>query len=316
MHAAFAALPDDIERRLFASTDSDVERARAAARHLVLAGGKRLRPRLALLVAEAAGLAEDAALTIGTAAELVHAATLLHDDVVDRSDLRRGRATVNAKFGAASAVLTGDFLLAQALAQLLDADMFLATKELSAAVRSLAEAEILQLQQAFVPETTLAQSKRIADGKTAALFVWSARAVAVTADLDAERVAAAGDVGRALGYAFQVADDLLDFVPGGETGKPAFKDLREGQVTIPMQLLRIIDRRFDQALREAFATRDENAVDRAYAILRESRAERLGRQEIEDALAGARRRLDKLAGGRGLAVKFNQFIDDCTRRTA
>jgi geranylgeranyl pyrophosphate synthase len=302
-----------IEERLRASTESDVERARAAAQHLVLSGGKRVRPRLALLVAEAVGLDETTALTIGTSAELVHAATLLHDDVIDRSDQRRGQITVNAKYGAGSAILTGDFLLAQALSQLLEAELYPATRELSRAVRDLAEAEILQLQQAFQLDTTLEQTRRIAHGKTAALFIWAARAVAVTVGLPAERVAAAGDVGRALGYAFQVADDLLDFT-SRSAGKPAQKDLREGQINLPMQLVRAEDSRFAACVARAFETREESDYAAAYLAMPTARAAALAQAEITGALTAAKRGLSELSQSPAVNARFQQFIHECTQR--
>lgn len=307
------AVDVEIEKRLHDSTETDVLRARDAARHLVLAGGKRVRPRLAMLVAEAAGLDADTARIIGTAAELVHSATLLHDDVIDRSDQRRGQITVNAKYGAGSAILTGDFLLAQALSQLLDAELYLATREMSKAVRELAEAEILQLQQAFDAKTSFEQTRRVATGKTGALFSWCARGVAVSAGLPRGKVDTASEVGRSIGYAFQIADDLLDFIPS-RSGKPAHKDMREGQVTVPMQLLRRHDPVFDTLLVRAFTTREETDFAIAYDVLQSGPAELLGRMEITEALAQARAALDSLAGSPETLAKFDAFIHDCTKR--
>jgi geranylgeranyl pyrophosphate synthase len=307
-----------LEQGLLLSTDSDIERARDAARHLILSGGKRIRPRLAMLVARAVGLDTDAARCIGTAAELVHSATLLHDDVIDRSDTRRGQPTVSAKYGTGSAILTGDFLLAQALMQLTEAEYYLATRELSRAVRDLAEAEILQLQQAYELETTLAQSKRIASGKTASLFAWCARAVALTADSPPSVTEAANRLGRLVGYAFQVADDLLDFMPTARSGKPGCKDLSEGQITVPMQLVRLKHPGFEAALTHAFNTRDDAAYAQAYEVLAKTDAIPLGLAEIKDALAEATAALNELIGEQHdaaqLRADFQQFIRECTAR--
>lgn len=306
-----------IEARLREATLSDVERAHQAACHIVLAGGKRIRPRLALLAAEAVGLPSETALVIGTAAELVHTATLLHDDVIDQSDLRRGRITVNAKFGVGSAILTGDFLLSQALHQLLHADLYLATRELALSVRNLAEAELLQLERAFDPQTTIEETRRIALGKTAALFIWTTRAVALTASALPSIVEAASAFGRALGYAYQVADDLLDFCTTSVSGKPRGKDLREGQVTMPMQLLRQIDPHFAAVLRGALLTRQEGAIEAAYAILRNGQAEELAQREIAIAANEARRNLTRLASHRpALSHAFEELLEECTQRFA
>lgn len=307
------------EQRLLDSTRSDVQRAHDAARHLIGSGGKRVRPRLAMLVARAAGLAEETAQQIGTAAELVHSATLLHDDVIDRCDTRRGHPTVSAKYGIGSAILTGDFLLAQALLSLTDAELYPATRELSRAVRELAEAEILQLQEAFDPASPLSATRRIADGKTGALFAWCARAVVVTARDDATQESPAfrnaDQLGRMIGYAFQVADDLLDFLPETDAGKPVAKDLREGQVTIPMQLARQEDPALDAAIHEAFKTRSEDAFDRCYILLRQGKAEEAGRVEVATALASARDCLARLTTDPAIQRDFADYLSACTLRT-
>ncbi len=306
---------DALESRLFAGTESDVERARQAARHLVLAGGKRIRPRFALLMADVFGINEETATRIGAAAELVHTATLLHDDVIDQSDMRRGRQTVNAKYGAASAILTGDFLLAQALNELLEVELYPATRELSIAVRDLAEAEILQLQQAYRADTQLDLTRRIAYGKTAALFAWCGRAVAVTAGAETERIKTAGLIGRSLGYTFQIADDLLDFITGTSAGKPAKKDLHEGQITVPMQLLRAEDPAFEAALVAAVEERSEAAIAEAYKLLETStRAEKLARDEIAKTLADIDLLLVRLGATTVQTERFQTFIQDCAKR--
>ncbi len=303
-----------LEERLLHSTHSDVDRAREAARHLILSGGKRVRPRLALLVAEAVGLDDEKAGAIGAAAELVHSATLLHDDVIDRSDTRRGKPTVNAKYGVGSAILTGDFLLAQALMILTEIELYPATREMSRAVRELAEAEILQLQQAFDAATPIEHTRRIAEGKTGALFSWCARAVALTAGSADEVCRAADRVGRLVGYAFQVADDLLDFAPDSASGKPGRKDLREGQVTMPMQLVRAADGAVDAAIHRAFETRDEQDYEAAYDLLAESDAAACGRSEIQRALSEAADALAVLTSDHSLGARFQEFVTLCTQR--
>ena len=301
---------------LIRQTESDVDRVREAARHLILSGGKRLRPRFTLLIAAAVGLDEKTALCVGTAAELVHAATLLHDDVIDRSEMRRGQPTVNAKYGAGSAILTGDFLLAGALAQLTEDKLFTATAALATTVRRLAEAEILQLQQAFRADTTMAQTRQIAEGKTGALFAWCGEAAAASANASSEIVSTATRLGLMLGYAFQIADDLLDFLPFSRSGKPGMKDLREGQITVPVQLARAQDARLDESVRRAMDTKLDADFDLAYERIRGSRAAELGRAEMSVTIVQMGELLATLTQDSELQAEFEKFVTECTVRAS
>ena len=267
------------ERLLLDAASSEIRSVRLAAEHLIQAGGKRVRPRFATLLGELFRCESGLADAIGTAAELVHTATLLHDDIIDRSEVRRGQATVHSKFGVGHAVLAGDFLLARALHGLTERGLFEATHELTVAVRELVEAELLQFEQAYTPETTLAQTRRIAEGKTGALFAWCARGIAVTMRLSPDQVAVADSLGRRTGYAFQVADDLLDLT-NPDSGKPIHKDLREGQLTVPVQLARPEDPALDAVLGKAFESRTEADFEVAYDAIETSSARSRGQQEI------------------------------------
>jgi len=220
-----------IHRRLA----SDVALINQIGHYIVSAGGKRIRPRLVLLFAEALGFAGPERHELAAIVEFIHTATLLHDDVVDESALRRGRQTANALFGNAASVLVGDFLYSRAFQMMVGINRMRVLEVLADATNVIAEGEVLQLMNMHDPDLAVDDYLRVIRYKTAKLFEASARLGAVLADAGHEIEEACADYGRSLGTAFQLVDDLLDYE--GDThalGKNVGDDLREGKPTLPL----------------------------------------------------------------------------------
>jgi octaprenyl-diphosphate synthase len=209
----------------------------ALADHLVKAGGKRLRPLLTVTASRMAGGRGEAALKLAAAVEFIHTATLLHDDVVDASQLRRGQTAAHLIWGAPPAVLVGDFLFARAFELMVETGMMRALEILARASRVIAEGEVLQMSRAHDLDLDQATYLEIITAKTAALFAAAAEAGAVSADASPVKARALRDYGQNLGLAFQLADDALDYSGVAETlGKNAGDDFREGKATLPLLL--------------------------------------------------------------------------------
>ncbi|HSI53695.1 MAG TPA: polyprenyl synthetase family protein [Ramlibacter sp.] len=220
-----------IARRL----DSGVPLVAEVSRYIISAGGKRLRPALLLLVCGALGYTGAQRHNLAAVVEFIHTATLLHDDVVDESTLRRGRATANASFGNPASVLVGDFLYSRAFQMMLDAGQMRIMEILADATNVIAEGEVLQLMNMHDPSLDEAAYLRVIRSKTAKLFEASARLGAVLAHAGSEVEQACADYGQALGTAFQVIDDVLDYDgDASEMGKNLGDDLREGKATLPL----------------------------------------------------------------------------------
>ena len=206
-------------------------------RYIVSAGGKRIRPRLVLLVSEALGFEGPERFELAAIVEFIHTATLLHDDVVDESALRRGRATANATFGNAASVLVGDFLYSRAFQMMVSVDRMRVLQVLADATNVIAEGEVLQLMNMHDPDLPVADYLQVIRFKTAKLFEASARVGAVLAAADRGLEESCADFGRSLGTAFQLVDDLLDYEGNSdELGKNVGNDLREGKPTLPLLL--------------------------------------------------------------------------------
>ncbi|WP_366552888.1 polyprenyl synthetase family protein [Aquibaculum sediminis] len=207
------------------------------AEHIIAAGGKRLRPLLVLASARLVGVENDRPLGLAAAVEFIHTATLLHDDVVDESDLRRGRETAKALFGNQASVLVGDFLFSRAF-QLMVADGSLPVLKLLADTSAtLAEGEVHQLMTAHDTETDEAAYLDVIRAKTAVLFAASAQVGALIAERPEHEVEALRRYGEALGMAFQVVDDVLDYSQeAAGRGKALGDDFREGKLTLPVIL--------------------------------------------------------------------------------
>jgi octaprenyl-diphosphate synthase len=204
-------------------------------RYIIGAGGKRIRPRLVLLFAEALGFVGQARYELAAIVEFIHTATLLHDDVVDESALRRGRATANATFGNAASVLVGDFLYSRAFQMMVSVGHMRVLEVLADATNVIAEGEVLQLMNMHDPDLAVADYLQVIRYKTAKLFEASARLGAVLAGANPELEESCADFGRSLGTAFQLVDDLLDYEGNSdELGKNVGDDLREGKPTLPL----------------------------------------------------------------------------------
>ena len=205
--------------------------------YIINAGGKRIRPRLVLLFSEALGFDGPERYELAAIVEFIHTATLLHDDVVDESALRRGRATANAMFGNAASVLVGDFLYSRAFQMMVSVNRMRVLQVLADATNVIAEGEVLQLMNMHDPDLAVADYLQVIRYKTAKLFEASARLGAVLAGADAALEELCADYGRSLGTAFQLVDDLLDYEGNShELGKNVGDDLREGKPTLPLLL--------------------------------------------------------------------------------
>jgi octaprenyl-diphosphate synthase len=214
---------------------SDVALIEQISHYIIGAGGKRIRPRLVLLFAEALGHEGPEPYEAAAIVEFIHTATLLHDDVVDESSLRRGRATANALFGNAASVLVGDFLYSRAFQMMVSLNRMRVLDVLADATNVIAEGEVLQLMNMHDPDLAVADYLRVIRYKTAKLFEASARLGAVIAGAAPEIEEACADYGRALGTAFQLVDDLLDYEGDPQAlGKNVGDDLREGKPTLPL----------------------------------------------------------------------------------
>lgn len=214
---------------------SDVALVNQIAQYIVNAGGKRVRPQLVLLVAGALGFKGPQRFELAAVVEFIHTATLLHDDVVDESDLRRGRQTANAVFGNAASVLVGDFLYSRAFQMMVSVERMRVLQVLADATNVIAQGEVLQLMNMHDPDITVDDYFRVIRYKTARLFEASARLGAILAEADTVAEESCAELGDALGVAFQLVDDLLDY--GGSTaelGKNVGDDLREGKPTYPL----------------------------------------------------------------------------------
>jgi len=214
---------------------SDVPLIGQIGHHIISSGGKRLRPALLLLWCGALGVSDARRHQLAATIEFIHTATLLHDDVVDESTLRRGRPTANAAFGNAASVLVGDFLYSRAFQMMVECGSMRVMEILSEATNVIAEGEVLQLMSRHDAGLTEAAYLRVIRSKTAKLFEASARLAAVLAQADATVESACAEYGQALGTAFQVIDDALDYEGDADVlGKNLGDDLREGKVTLPV----------------------------------------------------------------------------------
>ena len=231
MAAEMQAVDDVIRRRL----TSEVALVDQIANYIVGAGGKRIRPRLVLLFSRALSFAGNSRFELAAIIEFIHTATLLHDDVVDESALRRGRATANALFGNAASVLVGDFLYSRAFQLMVEVGRMRVLDVLADATNVIAEGEVLQLMNMHDADLAVEDYLRVIRYKTAKLFEASARLGAVIADAPREIEDACANFGRSLGTAFQLIDDLLDYEGDpAALGKNVGDDLREGKPTLPL----------------------------------------------------------------------------------
>lgn len=236
--AALDLLQDDmkqVDQVIADRLTSDVPLVREVAQYIISAGGKRLRPALLLLISGALESLHPQRHVLAAVVEFIHTATLLHDDVVDESTLRRGRETANERFGNAASVLVGDFLYSRAFQMMVDVDNMRVMQVLSEATNVIAEGEVMQLMNMHDASLDETAYLRVIRSKTAKLFEASARLGAILVGADPQTEAACAAYGQSLGTAFQVIDDVLDYEgQANELGKNLGDDLREGKVTLPI----------------------------------------------------------------------------------
>jgi octaprenyl-diphosphate synthase len=214
---------------------SDVSLVNQVAEYIVGAGGKRLRPMLLLLAARAFGHRGHDARQLAAVIEFIHTATLLHDDVVDASELRRGRSTANSVFGNSASVLVGDFLYSRSFQLMVELERMAVMRILADTTNAIAEGEVLQLLHVRNPDTDEAAYLRVIERKTAVLFAAATRLGGLLAGAGTDACDALHDYGLNLGYAFQVADDVLDYSADADAlGKNLGDDLAEGKATLPL----------------------------------------------------------------------------------
>jgi len=241
-----------VDRLILRRLESDVVLINQIGHYIVNSGGKRLRPMIVLLAAQALGYTGDKHIGLAAIIEFIHTATLLHDDVVDGSDLRRSRDTANAVWGNAASVLVGDFLYSRAFEMMVDVDKMRIMEILSHATNRIAEGEVLQLLNCHDPDTDEQKYLEVILRKTATLFEAGAQLGAILCDASEAEEQALANYGLHLGIAFQIIDDALDYSNSAEEiGKNIGDDLDEGKPTLPLiRAMQIGTPEQQQSLRE------------------------------------------------------------------
>ena len=264
-------------------------------RYIIAAGGKRLRPALLLLTCGALGYKGAQRFNLAAVVEFIHTATLLHDDVVDGSTLRRGNSTANETFGNPASVLVGDFLYSRAFQMMVEAKDMHIMQVLADATNVIAEGEVLQLMNMHNAELDEAGYLNVIRSKTAKLFEASARVGAILASAPRELEEASAQYGQALGTAFQVIDDVLDYAGDAAVmGKSLGDDLREGKATLPLISAMQRGNAVQQAVvRHAIETGAVDMLDQVITIVRETGALDVSRRaaalEAQRAITAANR---------------------------
>ncbi|QDE40837.1 octaprenyl-diphosphate synthase [Luteibacter pinisoli] len=267
---------------------SDVVLINQIAEHIIAGGGKRLRPMLHVLAARAAGYQGVEHAKLAAIIEFIHTSTLLHDDVVDESDMRRGRKTANALWGNAASVLVGDFLYSRSFQLMVELDDMRIMRILANTTNTIAEGEVLQLLNIGNADVDEAAYLAVIERKTAVLFAAATELGGVLGGLPDDQVAALRHYGMQLGYAFQIADDLLDYVSDADTlGKNIGDDLAEGKPTLPLiYAMQTADADQLKSLRHAIEHGGLDSLDRIIAAIRDSGAlERVHEKAVSHAVA-------------------------------
>ena len=288
-----ARVDEVIRKRL----DSEVVLIRTIAEYIVQSGGKRLRPALVLLSANAFGHAAASRHELAAVIEFIHTATLLHDDVVDESSLRRGRKTANAEFGNAASVLVGDFLYSRAFQMIVEAGSLRVMKVLADATNVIAEGEVLQLLNVHDADTDEGKYLRVIRYKTAKLFEAATQVGAIIGGASPEAEEALAVYGMHLGTAFQLVDDVLDYSGDlAETGKNLGDDLAEGKPTLPLiYAMRAGDEPERKLIRHAIEQGGKSDLEGVVAAIRRTGALDYAREQAKREAATAIARLDRVA---------------------
>jgi len=268
--ADMLAVDELIKKRLY----SEVVLVNQVSQYIVNSGGKRLRPLLALLSANAYGYQGEGHFALAAIVEFIHTATLLHDDVVDESVLRRGNETANALFGNAASVLVGDFLYSRSFQMMVELDNFKIMEILSESTNIIAEGEVLQLMNCHDADTTEARYIEVIHFKTAKLFEAATRLGAVICNRPETEEQAMASYGMHLGTAFQLIDDVLDYSSSSEEmGKNVGDDLAEGKPTLPLiYAMRNGDADEEAIVRKAIEEGGLDYIDEVMAIIKKTGA--------------------------------------------
>ena len=285
----------EVEALLHESVRSDLEFATRTSLHLVDAGGKRFRPLFALLAAQFGDPHAEAVIKSAAIVEMVHLATLYHDDVMDEATMRRGATSANARWDNSVAILTGDFLFAQASRLVADLGTD-AVREMAGTFEALVTGQMRETVGVGADEDAVAFYLKVIHEKTGSLIAIAGKFGAWFSGADPKHVQAMERIGRLLGTAFQISDDVIDIAsPADESGKTPGTDLREGVRTLPM-LYALADPSTDARLRELLAGPIENDADveEALKLLRESDGLAKARQTLDEYAAAVRAELDVL----------------------
>lgn len=270
-------LPDDLQRVnrvINQAVDSDVVLISQIGQYIISAGGKRLRPILTILAGKALGYEDNPLFSLAAMVEFIHTSTLLHDDVVDESDLRRGRKTANNMFGNAAAVLVGDFLYTRAFQLMVATGKLRILEVMAEATNIIAEGEVLQLMNIGNIEVTEAEYLHVIEYKTAKLFQAAAQVGAIMAQATEQQELALKNYGTHVGTAFQIIDDVLDYAGDvASIGKNVGDDLAEGKPTLP--LIYLLNQGSDTAkadVRHALEQADRSYFDKIHQHVLQSDA--------------------------------------------
>ena len=273
---------------------SEVALINQLSQHIILSGGKRLRPLLVMLAAKACDYRGKDDALLAAVVEFIHTATLLHDDVVDDSDMRRGKPTASTIWGNEAAVLVGDYLYSRAFQMMVRVESMPILALLADTTNTIAQGEVLQLLNIRDPDTSEARYQEVIYAKTACLFEAAARIGALLAGADSEREAALRAYGKHLGTAFQLVDDALDYsADSGELGKNIGDDLAEGKPTLPLiRALETGDAAQRRLIREAIEAGDPESFDEISRVITATGALQYTVEQAQSHAELARRSLD------------------------
>ena len=289
IRSAIATDMQQVDATIRARLHSEVVLVRQVAEYIISSGGKRLRPALVLLAARALGYSGQHHIELAAVVEFIHTATLLHDDVVDESDLRRGRETANALFGNAASVLVGDFLYSRAFQMMVGCGSLRVMAVLADATNVIAEGEVLQLMNIGNLDLDEAAYFQVIQYKTAKLFEAGAQLGAVLSNSPPEVETAMASYGRELGVAFQIIDDVLDYSGQLDSiGKNLGDDLAEGKLTLPLlYVLQHGNAAQQTVVREAITAQSREHFDQVLRAVQDSGALDYSRAQAEQAIARA-----------------------------
>lgn len=305
-----------VDALILENLNSNVALVEHIGEYLVQAGGKRLRPMLSLISAKALGFEHSSIFQLATAVEFIHTATLLHDDVVDESNLRRGRDTANAKWGNAPSVLVGDFVYSRAFQLLVKIGNLDVLDILSETTNVLAEGEVLQLVNAGDASLSERDYYQVIRAKTAKLFEAACEGAAILASASTEQRQQLATFGDQLGIAFQLVDDLLDYVGNVDTmGKNVGDDLAEGKTTLPLiHAMKHASAEDAGTIRTALQTKNTDQIDDIIRIVEATGSLNYTRDAAYRAIETAKGALSTLPAS-AYRTALEEIADYCIART-